>query len=45
MRFLMLLCADESTPQSGYLPGCDEWSKQMAERGVLLDGMGLHPPK
>jgi hypothetical protein len=28
----------------GYLPGCAEWSKAMAERGVLLDTMGLRPP-
>lgn len=44
MRFLMLLCGDESTPRTDHLPGCDEWSKDMADRGILLDGMGLHPP-
>jgi hypothetical protein len=41
----MMLCGDDSTPQNDYLPGCAEWSKAMAERGVLLAGMGLRPPK
>ena len=44
MRFLLLLCADTSVAQSYELPGCEEWSKEMADRGVLVDAMGLHPP-
>lgn len=44
MKFLLMLCADTSVEQSYELPGCEEWSKRMAERGVLLDAMGLYPP-
>jgi hypothetical protein len=44
MRFLLLLCADTSVEQDYDLPACEAWSKEMAERGVLLDAMGLHPP-
>ena len=44
MRFLLLLCADTSVVTDYDLPGCAAWSKDMAERGVLVDAMGLHPP-
>lgn len=44
MRFLMLLCADTAEVDDYDLPACAAWSKEMAERGVLLDAMGLHPP-
>ena len=44
MRFLLLLCADTSVEQDYDLPGCAAWSKDMAERGVLVDALGLHPP-
>jgi hypothetical protein len=44
MRFLLLLCADTSVEQDYDLPGCLDWSKDIAERGVLVDAMGLHPP-
>ncbi len=40
-----MLCADTSVDQSYELPGCAQWSQEMAERGVLLDAMGLHEPK
>jgi hypothetical protein len=43
VRFLLLLCAD-TTEVTDYDVACEEWSKQMAERGILLDAMGLHPP-
>jgi hypothetical protein len=43
VRFLLLLCADTAEVTDYDVP-CDEWSKQMAERGVLLDSLGLHPP-
>ena len=43
MRFLLLLCAD-TTEVTDYDVPCEEWSKQMAERGILLDALGLHPP-
>jgi hypothetical protein len=44
MRFLLLLCADTSAEVDYDLPGCAAWSQEMAERGVLVDAMGLHPP-
>lgn len=44
MKFMLMLCADTSVEQSYDLPGCEEWSKEMADRGVLVDAMGLHPP-
>jgi hypothetical protein len=43
VKFLLLLCAD-TTEVTDYQVDCEEWSKEMAERGVLLDAMGLHPP-
>ena len=43
MRFLLLLCAD-TTEVTDYEVPCEEWSKEMAERGVLLDALGLPPP-
>jgi hypothetical protein len=44
MRFLLLLGADTTAVEDYDLPGCAAWSKEMAERGLLVDGMGLHPP-
>jgi hypothetical protein len=44
VRFLLLLCADTSVEQDYDLPGCAQWSKDLAERGVLVGSMGLHPP-
>ncbi len=40
-----MLSADTSDDRGNGLPGCAEWSKEMAERGVLLDTMGLRPPE
>jgi hypothetical protein len=40
VRFLLLLCADTSVAQSYELPGCEEWSREMADRGALVDAMG-----
>jgi hypothetical protein len=45
VRFLLMLCADTSVVEDYDLPGCAAWSKEMAERGILLDAMGLHAPK
>ena len=39
-----MLSADTSAEQSYELPGCAEWAAEMAERGVLVATMGLHPP-
>jgi hypothetical protein len=44
VRFLLLLGADTSAVEDYDLPGCAEWSTDLAERGVLVDAMGLHPP-
>ncbi|MGH3881713.1 MAG: YciI family protein [Actinophytocola sp.] len=44
MRFLLLLGADTTVVEDYDLPGCAAWSKEMAERGLLVGGMGLHPP-
>jgi hypothetical protein len=43
VKFLLLLCAD-TTEVTDYDVPCKDWSKEMARRGVLLDGLGLHPP-
>ena len=44
MRFLLLLGADTTAVEDYDLPGCAAWSKEMAERGLLVGAMGLHPP-
>jgi hypothetical protein len=44
VRFLLLLCADTTEVTDYDVPGCAEWSQEMAERGILRDAMGLHPP-
>jgi hypothetical protein len=40
-----MLCADTSEVDDYDVPGCVDWSTEMAERGILLDAMGLHEPK
>jgi hypothetical protein len=45
MRFLLLLCADETTPRTDDLPGCDEWAAALRERNALFTTVGLHPPE
>jgi hypothetical protein len=44
MRFLLLLCADETTPETDSLPGCAEWQETQRARGALVTSVGLHPP-
>jgi hypothetical protein len=47
VRFLLLLCADTTevgNHETDYEIDCAAWSTEMAERGVLLDAMGLRPP-
>ncbi|HZR50607.1 MAG TPA: YciI family protein [Streptosporangiaceae bacterium] len=41
---MLLICADEATGAAHAMDGCEGWSEEMAERGVLLDGGGLKPP-
>ena len=45
MRFLLLLCADDTTPPTDDLPGCVEWQEALAARNALVTTVGLHPPK
>lgn len=45
MRFLLLLCADETTPVTDDLPGCVEWQEALAARNALVTTVGLHPPQ
>ncbi len=44
MKYLLLLCADETTPHVDVLPGCAEWSAELAGRGALVTTVGLRPP-
>jgi hypothetical protein len=44
MRFLLLLCADDTTPVPEFLPGCEEWQEGLAARDQLVTAVGLHPP-
>jgi hypothetical protein len=41
---MLLICADEETGAAHAMDGCEGWSEEMTERGVLLDGGGLGPP-
>jgi hypothetical protein len=43
MRYMLMLCGDSTSGAAG-LVGCEEWQREMAGRGALLDAMGLHPP-
>ena len=44
MRFLLLMCSDETTPVTEDLPGCVEWQEALAARNALVTTVGLHPP-
>jgi len=41
---MLLICADEATGAEHAMDGCEGWSEEMLERGVLRDGGGLGPP-
>jgi hypothetical protein len=45
MRFLLLMCADETTNVPDGLPGCVEWQDALAARNKLVTTVGLHPPQ
>jgi hypothetical protein len=45
MKYLLLLCADETTPEVDVSPGCHEWSAALRSRGALVTTLGLHPPE
>jgi len=45
MRYLLLLCSDETTPTMDFLPGCAEWSDALRARKALVTTVGLHPPE
>jgi hypothetical protein len=46
VKFVLLICADPSlVPDDAFVKGCEGWTEEMQERGVLLDGgMGLRSP-
>ena len=46
MQFLLLICADVSlVPDDAFAKGCEGWTEELLERGVLKDGgTGLHAP-
>jgi hypothetical protein len=41
---MLMICADEETGAAHAYDGCEGWSEEMAERGVLRGGGGLRPP-
>lgn len=43
MKYLLLLCSDETTPQVDDLPGCAEWAEGLADQHVT--SVGLAPPE
>jgi hypothetical protein len=45
MKYLLLLCGDETDTQVEVLPGCAEWQADLAARGAFVTAVGLHPPK
>jgi hypothetical protein len=45
MRFLLLLCADETTPRTDVRAACAEWSTALEAENALVTTVGLHPPK
>jgi hypothetical protein len=44
MRFLLLLCADETTDIVDVTAECDEWSAALRKENALVTSMGLYPP-
>ena len=42
MKYLLLLCADETTPQVDIAAECVAWSTNLRDKHVLA--IGLHPP-
>ena len=43
MQYLLLICGDESAAEHQN-DGCGGWSEEMARRGIIRGGGGLHPP-
>ena len=42
MKYLLLLCADDTTPQVDITAECEKWSADLGDKWVTA--MGLHPP-
>jgi hypothetical protein len=43
VQFVLFICGDETA--AGHAnDGCEGWSEEMTERGVLVSGGGLKPP-
>lgn len=43
MKYLLLICGDESAAIHAQ-DGCEGWSEEMEQRGVIDGGAGLAPP-
>ncbi|WP_033287970.1 YciI family protein [Amycolatopsis jejuensis] len=43
MRYLLMIAGPEPTEEQK-TAGCEGWSEDLLERGVLIGGGGLHPP-
>lgn len=43
MQYMLMICGDE-TAAAHAEDGCEGWSEEMMERGVLRGGGGLRPP-
>ena len=43
MKYLLLICGDETAAEHAD-DGCDGWSEEMQERGILQSSAGLRPP-
>jgi hypothetical protein len=43
MQYMLMICGDE-TAAAHANDGCEGWSEEMQERGVLRDAAGLRPP-
>jgi hypothetical protein len=45
VKFLLLICADPTlVPDDAFAKGCEGWTEEMEQRGVLLDSAGLRSP-
>lgn len=43
MQYMLLIAGDETAAEHAD-DGCEGWSEEMAERGVIRGGGGLRPP-
>lgn len=43
MQYMLMICGDETAAEHAQ-DGCEGWSEEMVERGVIRGGGGLRPP-